>query len=163
MTRLIVAIVLVFGVLRSSNAALDIHEFADDRQRQRYHDLASVLRCPKCQNQSIAESSSPIANDLRGEIHLMLSEGRSDDQIIDFMVARYGDFVLYDPQLSSRTWLLWLSPGALLLVGVGVVAVIIISSKRRARPGASSVLSDAERHRLADLLQDSQRSIEQNS
>jgi cytochrome c-type biogenesis protein CcmH len=161
MKRLIVAIVLGLGVLGSSQAAIDTREFSDDGQRQRYHDLAMVLRCPKCQNQNVAESSAPIANDLRGEIHRMLREGRSDQQIIDFMVARYGDFVLYDPPLSSRTALLWLGPAALLLAG-GVTVAVIVASRRGPRPAAASALSDAERHRLAGLLQDADPTIEQN-
>src|ERR1700709_2591201 len=97
MKRLIVAIVLGIGVLGRSQASIDTQEFVDDSQRQRSHDLALVLRCPKCQNQNIAESTSPIPRDLRDEIHCMLVAGRSDEQIIDFMVSRYGDFVLYDP------------------------------------------------------------------
>jgi cytochrome c-type biogenesis protein CcmH len=161
MKRLIVAVALGLGVLGSSLAAFDTHEFADDSQRKRSYDLASVLRCPKCQNQNIAESNSPIADDLRGEIHRMLVAGRSDEQIIDFMVSRYGDFVLYDPPLSSRTVLLWLGPAALLLVG-GVAVAAIVASRRRQRPAAANALSDAERHRLADLLQEADPSIEQD-
>jgi cytochrome c-type biogenesis protein CcmH len=161
MKRLIAAIVLGLGVLGGSQAAVDTREFANDSQRQRYQDLASVLRCPKCQNQNIAESSSPIADDLRGEIHRMLGEGRSDEQIIDFMVSRYGDFVLYSPPLSSRTALLWFGPAALLLAG-GVAVAAIVTSRRRARPATKGALSDAERHRLAGLLQDADSSIEQN-
>lgn len=162
MKRLIVAIVLGLGVLGNSHAAIDTFEFPDHSQRQRYQDLASVLRCPKCQNQNIAESSSPIAHDLRGEIHRMLGEGRSDEQIIDFMVARYGDFVLYDPPLSSRTVLLWLGPVALLLVG-GMAVVGIVASRRNPRSTAAGALSDAERRRLASLLRDTNPSIEQDS
>lgn len=162
MKRLIVAIVLGLGVLGSSQAAIDTHEFTDDSQRQRYHDLTSVLRCPKCQNQNIAESSSPIANDLRSEIHRMLGAGRSDEQIIDFMVSRYGDFVLYDPPLSSRTMLLWLGPATLLLVG-GVAVAAIVANRRRPRRAAGNALSDTERRRLADLLQETNPSIERDS
>lgn len=162
MKRLIAAIVLSLGVLGSSHAAIDTLEFDDDSQRQRYYDLASVLRCPKCQNQNIAESSSPIAHDLRGEIHRMLGEGQSDEQIIDFMVSRYGDFVLYDPPLSSRTVLLWFGPAALLLVG-GVSVTAIVATRRRSRPAAGNALSDAERHRLAGLLQEADPFIEQDT
>jgi cytochrome c-type biogenesis protein CcmH len=158
MKRLIIAIVLGLGMLGSVQAAIDTREFADDSQRQRYHDLASILRCPKCQNQNIAESSSPIANDLRGEIHRMLGAGRSDEQIIDFMVSRYGDFVLYDPPLSSRTVLLWLGPATLLLIGGAAVAAIV--ANRRRRRVSENALSDAERRRLADLLQEANPSIE---
>ena len=161
MKRLLAVIALGLGVLSRSQAAIDPREFADDGQRERYHDLAVELRCPKCQNQSIAESDSPIANDLRGEIHRMLREGRSDEQIIDFMVARYGDFVLYDPPLSRRTALLWLGPAALLLAG-GATVVIIVASRRRSRPASASPLSGGERRRLAGLLRDADPSMGQD-
>ena len=158
MKRLFVLISLGFYVLSGSYAAIDPRDFRDDSQRERYHELAAELRCPKCQNQSIAESDSPIANDLRDEIHRMLREGLSDEQIIDFMVARYGDFVLYDPPLSRRTALLWLGPAALLLAGVATVAVIV-ASRRRSRSAILSPLSDGEQRRLADLLDDADSSI----
>jgi|SRR5690606_34238344 len=151
MKRLIAAVVLGAGLHGQGLAAIDTHEFADDGQRQRYRDLAAVLRCPKCQNQNIAESNSPIANDLRGEIHRMLGEGRSDDQIIDFMVSRYGDFVLYDPPLATRTALLWFGPVALLLAG-GTALAAIVARRRRASAAAALPLSDIERRRLASLL-----------
>jgi cytochrome c-type biogenesis protein CcmH len=161
MKQLVTVIALGFGLLSSSHAAIETREFADEGQRQRYHDLAVELRCPKCQNQSIAESNSPIANDLRGEIYRLLGEGRSDEEIIEYMVARYGDFVLYDPPLSSRTALLWLGPGTLLLAG-GVTVAFIVASRRRSQPEAASALSDAEQHRLAVLLRDAKPSIGQD-
>ena len=162
MNRMIAAIALGFGIFGSGHAAIDAHEFADGSQRQHYYDLAAVLRCPKCQNQSIAESSSPIANDLRGEIRRMLIEGKSDKQIIDFMVARYGEFVLYDPPLSSRTVLLWLGPAILLLVG-GVTVGVLVRSRRRTGSTDISALSEAEKNRLAKLLQATPLSIEQDT
>lgn len=161
MKRLIAALILGLGVMAGSLAAIDTLEFPDDGQRQRYYDLTSVLRCPKCQNQNIAESSAPIAHDLRGEIHRMLGEGRSDEQIIEFMVSRYGDFVLYKPPLSSRTALLWFGPAGLLLAG-GVAVAAIVASRRRSRTEAGRALSDAERHRLARVLGDTDLSIEQD-
>lgn len=160
MKRLIAGIAVALGMLGNCQAAIDAREFANDSQRQRYYDLAMVLRCPKCQNQNIAESTSPIASDLRGEIQRLLSEGQSDQQIIDFMVARYGDFVLYDPPLSVRTALLWLGPAALLLIGGAAVAAIV-ASRRNPRATAAGALSDAERQRLASLLQESNPSVEQ--
>lgn len=162
MNRLIVAIVLGLALASITQAGVDTREFADSGLRQRYQDLSVVLRCPKCQNQNIAESNSPIANDLRGEIYRMLLEGQSDEQIVDFMVARYGDFVLYAPRLSPRTALLWLGPGALLMTG-GLALAIFVANRRRARPTQAEALSDADRHRLARLLQDSDTSIEQNT
>ncbi|HEY4318851.1 MAG TPA: cytochrome c-type biogenesis protein [Herbaspirillum sp.] len=162
MKRLIAALVLVLGMLNASHAAIEVLEFPDDAQRQRYYDLASVLRCPKCQNQNIAESSSPIAHDLRGEVRRMVVEGRSDEQIVDFMVSRYGDFVLYDPPLSSRTMLLWFGPALLLLAG-GAALAAIVANRRRSRPATESPLSDAERLRLASLLQDAAPSTESDT
>ncbi|MFP3555446.1 cytochrome c-type biogenesis protein [Paraburkholderia sp. SIMBA_049] len=161
MKRLIAVIVLSLGVFSHSYAAIDPREFADESQRERYHELAVELRCPKCQNESIAESDSPIANDLRGEIHRMLREGLSDEKIIGFMVARYGDFVLYDPPLSSRTALLWLGPAALLLAG-GATVAIIVSNRRRSRPSTISALSEGEQRRLDGLLRDANPSIGQD-
>lgn len=161
MKRLLTVIALGLCGLSGSYAAIEPRDFADDSQRERYHELAVELRCPKCQNQSIAESDSPIANDLRGEIHRMLREGRSDEQIIDFMVARYGDFVLYDPPLSGRTALLWLSPAALLLAGGAIVAAIV-ATRRRSRPAPVSSLSDGEQRRLGGLLGDADSSIGQD-
>jgi cytochrome c-type biogenesis protein CcmH len=159
MKHLIVAMVLGLALASSTQAGVDTREFADSSLRQRYQDLSLVLRCPKCQNQNIAESNSPIANDLRGEIHRMLREGQSDEQIVGFMVARYGDFVLYAPRLSPRTALLWFGPGALLLAG-GLALAVFVANRRRTRPTQAELLSDADRHRLARLLQDSATSIE---
>ncbi|BCG02531.1 cytochrome c (plasmid) [Paraburkholderia sp. PGU19] len=161
MKRLLTVIALGLCGLSGSYAAIEPRDFADDSQRERYHELAVELRCPKCQNQSIAESDSPIANDLRGEIHRMLREGRSDEQIIDFMVARYGDFVLYDPPLSGRTALLWLGPAALLLAGGAIVAAIV-ATRRRSRPAPVSSLSDGDQRRLGGLLGDADSSIGQD-
>ncbi|RML38486.1 Cytochrome c-type bioproteinsis protein CycL, partial [Pseudomonas syringae pv. maculicola] len=81
-----------------------------DAERARYSELTRELRCPKCQNQDIADSNAPIAADLRKEIYRMLGEGQSNQKIIDFMVDRYGDFVRYKPSLNARTWLLWFGP-----------------------------------------------------
>ena len=151
MKRVSALIALALGVISACYAAIDPRDFDTDSQRERYHELAVELRCPKCRNQNIAESDAPIANDLRGLIHRMLLEGQSDDQIIDFMVARYGDFVSYDPPLSSRTALLWLGPAGILLVGGAIIAVIVASRRRTHHPTASP-LSDDEQRRLAGLL-----------
>ena len=161
MKRLLVGMISAFCVLGSSYAAIDVRDFADEGQRQRFYDLATVLRCPKCQNENIAESNAPIASDLRDEIQRMMKAGKNDQQIVDFMVARYGDFVLYDPPMSPRTVLLWLGPGMLLLIGVGAI-MAIVANRRRARVSNASPLSDTECSRLAGLLQDTSSSSEQN-
>ena len=144
------------GLMLSMNAAgvhaaIDTYEFADEQQRARFTDLTQQLRCPKCQNQDIADSNAPIAKDLRREIMRMLREGRDDAQIVDYMVDRYGEFVRYKPTLSARTWLLWFGPALVLLGGVVLIGQMV--RRRRRQPATSPRdLSDAERQRLAALL-----------
>ncbi|MCD0501410.1 cytochrome c-type biogenesis protein [Bordetella petrii] len=151
----VLAAALLWALLGSGLAAIDTFEFSDDAQRARYRHLAETLRCPKCQNQNIADSNSPIANDLRNEVHRLLDAGHTDQQIIEFMVARYGEFVLYQPPLNNRTLLLWYGPPLLLLAGAAVLAGIIL---RRRRAGqASGPLSASEQQRLSRLLEGTPR------
>ncbi|MFD2643396.1 cytochrome c-type biogenesis protein [Pseudomonas japonica] len=151
MKRWLAAAVLGLSLCGVARAAIDTYQFADEAERQRYRELTKELRCPKCQNQDIADSNAPIAADLRREIFRMLGEGKSNQQIVDFMVDRYGDFVRYKPALTAKTWLLWFGPAALLLGGIGVMAVIV--RKRRVPAGNGSAdLSSEERERLAKLL-----------
>ncbi|NQD92170.1 cytochrome c-type biogenesis protein CcmH [Pseudomonas sp. CrR25] len=151
MKRLLGAAVLGLALLGTAQAAIDTYEFANEAERQRYRTLVEELRCPKCQNQNIADSNAPIAMDLRAEIYRMLEEGQSDEQIIDFLVARYGDFVLYKPPLTARTALLWYGPAGLLLGGFVLLGVIVLRRRgKKSAPGQG--LSDAERQRLAALL-----------
>ena len=107
-------------------------QFQDAAEEARFHALASELRCVMCQNQSLADSNALIALSLRREVLDLMREGRSNDQIKDHLVQRYGEFVLYRPKLSGHTWLLWAGPLLLLLVGGGVVATIV--RRRGVRP-----------------------------
>ncbi|HAL66554.1 MAG TPA: cytochrome c-type biogenesis protein CcmH, partial [Pseudomonas sp.] len=125
MKRWFAALTLSLCVGGVAKAAIDTYQFRDQAERERYQQLTKELRCPKCQNQDIADSNAPIAADLRREIFRMLGEGKSNQQIVDFMVDRYGDFVRYKPALSGRTWLLWFGPGILLVGGFAVLAVIV--------------------------------------
>ncbi len=145
------AAVLALGFAGVAQAAIDAYTFKDDAERARYTELTRELRCPKCQNQDIADSNAPIAADLRKEIYRMLGEGRSNQQIIDFMVDRYGEFVRYKPELNAHTWLLWFGPAGLLAVGAVLIGVIVVRRRRSGREDAD-VLSDEERQRLAHLL-----------
>ncbi len=137
------------GTAGSALAAIEVRTFDDPVMEQRFDDLSATLRCPKCENQAIGDSNSPIAADMRERVYQQLQEGRSDKEIIDFMVQRFGDYVLYNPRLEGRTLLLWGLPGALVLVGALVVAVLI-RSRRNARAGE---LSDEERRRLDALIE----------
>lgn len=150
MKRWLAAAVLGLSLAGMARAAIDTYQFRDDAERERYQQLTKELRCPKCQNQDIADSNAPIAADLRKEIYRLLEEGRSNREIVDYMVDRYGEFVRYKPALTARTWLLWFGPGVLLLVGVGVILVIV--RRRPALAGTEQGLSDEERKRLAHLL-----------
>lgn len=152
MNALIRAALLGLVLSATAHAAIDTYEFKSDVERERYRSLIEELRCPKCQNQNIADSDAPIAMDLRREIYRMLGEGQSDEQIVDYLVARYGDFVRYKPPLDERTLLLWYGPAGLLAVGFSVLAVILVRRRRSAAGPASTSLSPAERERLATLL-----------
>ncbi|MDV7210600.1 cytochrome c-type biogenesis protein [Azotobacter beijerinckii] len=152
MKQLLRAALLGLTLSMAAHAAIDTYEFKSDAERERYRSLIEELRCPKCQNQNIADSDAPIAMDLRREIYRMLGEGQSDEQIVDYLVARYGDFVRYKPPLDARTLLLWYGPAGLLAVGFGVLAVILVRRRRSIADPASNALSPAERERLATLL-----------
>jgi cytochrome c-type biogenesis protein CcmH len=104
--------------------------FQDAAEEARFHALASELRCVMCQNQSLADSNAQIARDLRGEILQLMRRGQSDAQIEQFLVARYGEFVLYKPRVEASTWLLWFGPALVLLAGAVVVVAIV---RRRSR------------------------------
>lgn len=113
-------------------AAIDVMPFKDEEQEQRFRLLTEQLRCPKCQNNSIADSSSAIAADLRQKVFTLMQEGKSDSDIVDYMVARYGNFVTYDPPLTPLTMLLWVVPAAAIAMGGWA---IVARSSRRVRPG----------------------------
>ncbi|AMS13560.1 cytochrome c-type biogenesis protein CcmH [Pseudomonas sp. NFPP07] len=151
MKRWLAAAVLGLCIAGVAHAAIDTYEFANDAERERFRELTKELRCPKCQNQDIADSNAPIAADLRKEIFRMLGEGKDNQQIIDFMVDRYGDFVRYKPALTGKTALLWFGPAGLLLGGVVIIAVIV-RRRRVQRSDSPSTLSAEERQRLDQLL-----------
>ena len=152
MKRWLVALVFGLTLAGVAQAAIDTYEFANDAERDRFRELTKELRCPKCQNQDIADSNAPIATDLRREIYRMLGEGKDNQQILDFMVARYGDFVLYKPALTSKTAVLWFGPLALLVGGLVVIGVIVGRRRRTEQAEGSDTLSAEERQRLDTLL-----------
>jgi len=111
-------------------AGVEVHEFKTPEQEQQYNRMIEELRCLVCQNQNLADSNAELAQDLRQEVYEMIQQGSSDQEIIDFMVARYGDFVLYRPPLKSTTLLLWIGP--FVILGIGVLVLLLHIRKRRA-------------------------------
>ena len=149
--RWLMSIGLAAAALLVSSAAMAVQapsSAADPALEARVMVVAEELRCLVCQNETIAASHADLAVDLRKQIRTKLSEGQSEQQILDFMVERYGDFVLYRPRLSATTVLLWAGPFALLLVG-GVVMARTIRARKKQIPAA---LSEAESARARQLL-----------
>jgi cytochrome c-type biogenesis protein CcmH len=109
-------------------------QFRDTSEEARFHALAAELRCVMCQNQSLADSNALIALELRREVLELMRAGQTDAQIKDFLVQRYGEFVLYKPRVEGRTWLLWLGPAAILLAGAALVVVLVRRKPAQAMP-----------------------------
>ena len=118
---------LMLVISGSALATIDVMQFKDEAQEQQFRQLTEQLRCPKCQNNSIADSNSMIATDLRQKVYELMQEGKSQKEIVDYMVARYGNFVTYDPPLTPLTVLLWVMP----VVAIGLGGWIIFARTRR--------------------------------
>mgnify|MGYP003679723066 FL=1 len=152
MKRILLAM-LALTMSVAAMAAIDIYEFDTEEQRARFYQLSNELRCPKCQNQNIADSNSPIATDLRREIFRMLDEGQSNDQITEFMVMRYGEFVRYKPALTAQTAVLWFAPAFFLLAGLTGLVVMLRRRQRALRANEGQHLNADEQQRLKSLLE----------
>jgi cytochrome c-type biogenesis protein CcmH len=126
---LVLTLTLSASVLAQRSPVQEPMVFQSQQQEERFNQLARELRCLVCQNQNLADSDAQLAHDLRAEVHEMLVAGKSDDEIKTFMVDRYGDFVLYRPPVQENTYMLWLTPLVLLLIGALILRVII---KKRA-------------------------------
>ena len=125
-------IALAFALLLAAGGAdaIDPLPFKDDAEAVRFQRLVAELRCTVCQNQNLADSNAELAKDLRQRVFEKMQEGRSDAEIKQFLVERYGDFVLYRPPVKPSTWLLWFGPGVVVLIGA---AMVVLSVRRRAR------------------------------
>lgn len=113
---LLTAILCLSVGVGTAQAAIEIHEFKDAQEEARYKALTEELRCPKCQNQNLASSDAPISQDLKNQTYQMIKEGKTDSQIRDFMLERYGDFISYKPPMRPSTWILWVFPPVFLLL-----------------------------------------------
>ena len=141
---------LILAAAAAPVTAADVPlEFDNPALQQRYDKLLHQLRCLVCQNETLAVSQADLAQDLRGEIYQMMANGRTNQEITDYLVARYGDFVLYNPPLQRSTWLLWFGPFLLLIVALYIMIRFI-----RSRRTAESEPEPQDRERLQRLLQE---------
>lgn len=133
MIRVMTSLLILLALLASQLAhtsAIEPLPFRNEVEEIRFKALAEEIRCTVCQNQSLADSDAPLAQDLRQTLFFMIQDGRSDQEIRNFMVERYGDFVLYRPPVASHTLLLWAGPVILLLIGL-VASVIVIRERKK--------------------------------
>ena len=130
-------------------AVIETYQFSSPDLEVRYHSLSQELRCPKCQNQNIADSNAPIARDLRVVLYEQLQAGASDEEILAYMVARYGEFVRYRPGVDRNTLFLWAAPALLLVAGASFVVRQARGGGKRAEP-----LSAAEQEEIRRLLEE---------
>lgn len=147
MRRMLAAIAVVW--LSLAPALAQEMQLADPKLEQRARDLSREIRCVVCQSQSVADSDADIAKELRALIREQMAAGRSDQEIRDYLVARYGDFVLFDPPFKASTYALWIGPFAILVLAAIGVAIFF---RRRAHEPARAALNPDEQNRVARLL-----------
>jgi len=150
LTKIIGGLVLLLSMATTAMATpVDTYEFKSPENQKRGLSLAHELRCPQCQNQNLIDSNSPVARDLRLEVYKMVDEGKGYDEIIEFMTSRYGEFVLYKPKMETKTYILWLGPVGLLLLGL-IIGFIFIRKQRIG--GATEPEISAEDQKALDAL-----------
>ena len=142
-------LVLLCFISAPSYSAIDSFEFASKQEELLFHDLSKQLRCPKCQNQNILDSNSELAKDLRNKTYELVKKGQTEDQIVAYMVARFGNFVRYDPPMTPATIFLWLGPLLFILLGCYFLYVQIKKQKVDEEP-----LDEQEVSRLQKILAD---------
>ena len=156
--RAMAMVLLVAGLSMSAWANIDTYQFDNPRQEAQYRALIEEFRCPKCQNQNLAGSDAPIAQDLKQKTYDMVKDGRSDAEIRQYMNERYGDFIRYKPPVRPSTWILWFFPPVLLVFVMLAWFIRNRNSSKRAAVIANPIedgyapLSAAEQQRLQDLL-----------
>lgn len=150
----ILILVLLLTLSGFAGARVEYREFSNAEQQQAYDDLISELRCLVCQNQTIADSNADLAKDLRRQVYEMLQQGKTKQDIADFMTQRYGDFVLYNPPFKAKTGLLWIGPFVFLIIGL--IAVFVFA--RRNKTAATVEMSAEKRRKIHGLLEKEDKS-----
>jgi len=148
--------IILLAFMSAKAFSIGTLEFETDAQRLQFQVLTEELRCPKCQNQNIADSNAPIAKDLRNEVHRMILEGNNEEQVVNFMVERYGNFVVYRPKFDTSTYLLWLGPA--LISVLGLIIVVMTARKKRASNSENEIeLSKDEKNQLNNILSEDEK------
>jgi len=148
--RFLLGLAFVLVSVELSSSASDVVEFSDPSYVERYHVLIKRLRCPKCQNQNLADSDAPISRDLRAQVQQLLEDGLSDDEIKQYLADRYSAFILYEPEVNRSTYALWFSPLIILVVGFFVVIRLIKGSPSKETADTPVIDQD----QLTSLLDD---------
>lgn len=150
-TAMLLGLGLVLAAALPVSAAIDVYEFETLEQEKVFQDLTATLRCPKCQNNTIADSNAELAKDMRQKAFDMIKEGKSEQDVIDYMIARYGNFVTYDPPLMLSTIILWAGPLLFVLIGF---TVLVMRSRKKGETQATATLEAEEEQRLKSLLEE---------
>ena len=139
-------------------ATIDAYEFKNAQDEQRFRELTKELRCPKCQNQDIADSNAGLAKDIKDRAYELVGQGKSNQEIVDYMVDRYGEFITYRPRVRPGTWFLWYGPFVLALLAIVIILVRKLGQKKAPEPEVS-----AEQHaRVQALLQQLEQTEQQD-
>ncbi|WP_394192040.1 cytochrome c-type biogenesis protein CcmH [Pseudoalteromonas atlantica] len=149
MKYLFIGLVLLFSFAVS--AEQDRYVFANDEQAKRFGELTKELRCPKCQNQNIADSDAVVAKDLRDKVIVLVKEGKSKDEVIEYMIDRYGYFVHYEPPVTPATLILWVLPILIVIIGFGFIVI------RQRKAAIKQNWNDQDEELLAKLIAQNQR------
>ena len=153
MKKLVIILSMLFLLNPFIYAAVEMKQFQSPEHEQRYKNLINEFRCVVCQNQNIADSNAELAQDLRKQVFKMINAGKNDDEIMEFMVTRYGDFVLYRPQFNSMTFLLWVGPFIIFIIGL----YFLISFIRQRKKMVVTDLSNTDKEKLKQLLDDKEK------
>mgnify|MGYP001189331872 CR=1 FL=1 len=155
MRKFLICLLLLASLVAQSDVPKELYSFTDLEDQERFSDLLETYRCPKCQSSSLAGSNAPIAKDLKTEIHRLIEEGKTDEQIGAFLRSRYGDFILYKPEFRKNTLVLWIGPFLLLLVMLIWVINWNISIKDKVKDlEAENLAKTVKRTRLKKLLEE---------
>ncbi len=153
--RTLVCILCLLSFTAESESSKEVYSFVIDENQERFYTLLDTYRCPKCQSSNLSGSNAPIAKDLKREIHRLIEEGKTDEQIEAFLRSRYGDFILYKPALRKNTLILWLGPFILLSLIVFLVVSWNMSSKRKSKDlEAEQIVKVIEKTRLKKLFEE---------